>query len=185
MNDLKWPQGVFPEGVPDPRPGELTVIAAPRRSGKTTFAVELAKTWGRERKVVLCVPRIETLPKELRRWPPDLFRIAIQRGSISDLLRDLRSDFGPCGVDVLIIDEIWLDLVPVFGPGDGKLKDLKELAQALRIPVVAIVNRSSAVDAVLAADSLLVTDGRVACATPERGCVGMRWFGGAHDERCR
>ena len=184
MNDLKWPKGVFREEVPEPRPGELTVIAAPRRSGKTTFAVELAKTWGRERKVVLCVPRIETLPKELRRWPPDLFRIAIQRGSISDLLRDLRSDFGPCGVDVLIIDEVWLDPVPVFGPGDGKTKDLKGLAQALRIPVVAIVNRSSAVDAVLAADSLLVTAGRVACATPEPG-VGVRWFGGANDERCR
>ena len=167
MDELKWPDGVFPEEVPDPRPGELTVIAAPRRSGKTTFAVELAGTWGRERKVVLCVPRIETLPKELRRWPPDLFRIAIQRGSISDLLRDLRSDFGPCGVDVLIVDEVWLDPVPVYGPGDGKLKDLKELAQALCIPVVAIVNRSSAVDAVLAADSLLVTNGRVACATPE------------------
>ena len=183
MNDLKWPKGVFPEEVPDPRPGELTVIAAPRLSGKTTFAVELAKTWSRERKVVLCVPKIETLHRELRRWPPALFRIATQRGSISDLLRDLRSDFGPCGVDVLIIDDVWLDPVPVFGPGDGKLKDLKALAQTLRIPVVAIVNRSSAVDAVLAADSLLVTDGRVACATPEPG-VGARWFGGANDERC-
>ena len=167
MEELKWPEGVFPEEVPDPRPGELTVIAAPRRSGKTTFAVELAKAWGRKRKVVLCVPKIEMFPRELRRWPPDLFRIAIQRGGISDLLRDLRSDFGPCGVDVLIIDEIWLDPVPVFGPGDSKMKDLKELAQALRIPVVAIVNRSSAVDAILAADSLLVTDGLVACATPE------------------
>ena len=176
MNDLKWPKGVFPEEVPDPRPGELTVIAAPRRSGKTTFAVELVKTWGRERKVVFCVPNMDSLPRDLRRWPPALLRFATQRGSISDLLRDLRSDFGPCGVDVLIIDEVWLDPVPVFGPGDGKLKDLKELAQALRIPVVAIVNRSSAVDAVLAADSLLVTAGRVACATPEPG-VGVRWFG--------
>ena len=174
MKELNWPDGVFPD-IPAPKLGELTVIAAPRRSGKTTFAVELVKTWGRERKVVLCVPRIETLPKELRRWPPDLFRIAIQRGSVSDLLRDLRSDFGPCGVDVLIIDEVWLDPVPVFGPGDGKLKDLKELAQALRIPVVAIVNRSSAVDAVLAADSLLVTAGRVACATPEPGVGGRRF----------
>ena len=175
MEELKWPEGVFPEEVPDPRPGELTVIAAPRRSGKTTFAVELAKAWGRKRKVVLCVPKIEMLPRELRRWPPALFRIAIQRDSISDLLRDLHSDFGPCGVDVLIVDEVWLDPVPVFGPGDGKLKDLKELAQALRIPVVAIVNRSSAVDAVLAADSLLVTDGRVVCATPEPGVGGRRF----------
>ena len=184
MNDLKWPKGVFPEEVPDPRPGELTVIAAPRRSGKTTFAVELAKTWGRERKVVLCVPKIEVLPRALRRWPPALFRIAIQRGGVADLLRDLRSDFGPCGVDALIIDEVWLDPVPVFGPGDGKTKDLKGLAQALRIPVVAIVNRSSAVDAVLAADSLLVTDGKVSAATKEPG-VGVRWLGGANDERCR
>ena len=166
MNDLKWPKGVFREEVPEPRPGELTVIAAPRRSGKTTFAVELAKTWGRDRKVVLCVPNIETLPRELRQWPPDLFRIATQRGGVADLLRDLRSDFGPRGVDVLIVDEVWLDPVPVFGRCDGITKDLEGLAQTLRIPVVAIVNRSSAVDAVLAADSLLVTDGRVACATP-------------------
>ena len=175
MNDLKWPKGVFREEVPEPRPGELTVIAAPRRFGKTTFAVELAKTWGRDRKVVFCVPNMESLPRDLRRWPPALLRFATQRGSISDLLRDLRSDFGPCGVDVLIIDEVWLDPVPVFGPGDDKLKDLKELAQALRIPVVAIVNRSSAVDAVLAADSLLVTNGRVACATPEPGVGGRRF----------
>ena len=185
MEELKWPEGVFPEEDPDPRPGELSVIAAPRVSGKTTFAVELAKTWGRDRKAVFCVPTIEMLPRELRRWPPTLFCTVVQRGGVDDLLRDLRSDFGPCGVDVLIIDEVWLDPVPVFGPGDGKLKDLKELAQELRIPVVAIVNRSSAVDAVLAADSLLVTDGRVVSATPERGCVRMRWFGGAHDERCR
>ena len=174
---------MFPDVEP-PKPGELTVIAAPRASGKTPFAGELAKAWGRERRVVLCVPKIEMLPRQLRRCPPALFRIAIQRGGVADLLRDLRSDFGPCGVDVLIVDEVWLDPVPVFGHCDGETKDLKGLAQTLRIPVVAIVNRSSAVDAVLAADSLLVTDGRVACATPEPG-VGVRWFGGANDERCR
>lgn len=182
MNDLKWPKGVFPEEVPDPRPGELTVIAAPRRSGKTTFAVELAKTWGRERKVVLCVPGIETLPKELRRWPPALFRIEIERGSISDLHWDLVSGGKLDGPDVLILDEVWLDPEPVTAP-DRNRPTLKLLAQELRIPVIAIVNRSSAVDAILAADSLLVTNGRVACATPEPG-VGVRWFGGANDERC-
>ena len=183
MNDLKWPKGVFLEEVPEPRPGELTVIAAPRRSGKTTFAVELAKTWGRDRKVVLCVPNIETLPRELRRQLPDLFRVAIGDGSIPDLYRRLVSGGKLAGPDVLIFDEVWLDPEPVAVPG-RKRPTLKRLAQELRIPVIAIVSRSSAVDAVMAADSLLVTDGRVACATPEPG-VGVRWFGGANDERCR
>lgn len=182
MNDLKWPKGVFPEEVPDPRPGELTVIAAPRRSGKTTFAVELAKTWGLERKVVLCVPRIETLPKELRRQHPDLFRVAIGHGSISDLYRRLVSGGQLDGPDVLIFDEVWLDPEPVADPGRNR-PTLKRLAQELRIPVIAIVSRSSAVDAVLAADSLLVTDGKVSAAMKEPG-VGVRWFGGASDAHC-
>jgi hypothetical protein len=172
---------VFPD-IPAPKPGELAVIAAPRVSGKTTFAVELARAWGRERKVVLCVPQIEALPKDLRRQCPDLFRIACERGSISDLYRDLISDGKLDGPDVLILDEVWLDPEPVTGPG-RKRPTLKRLAQELRIPVIAIVNRSSAVDAVLAADSLLVTDGKVSCATKEPG-VGGRWFGGASDAHC-
>ena len=182
MEKLEWPEGVFPD-IPAPKPGELTVIAATRVSGKTTFAVELAKAWGRERKVVLCVPKTEMLPKELRRWPPSLFRIEIQRGGVPDLHRDLISDFGQNGLDVLIVDELWL--YPKV-PGDahgGLATTLKQLAQSMRIPIVAIVNRSAAVDAVLAADSLLVTDGKVACATKEPG-VGVRWFGGSGDAHC-
>lgn len=175
MKELKWPDGVFPD-IPAPKPGELTVIAAPRVSGKTTFAVELARAWGREWKVVLCVPGIEALPRALRWQYPDLFRIAHEHGSISDLYRDLVSGYGLGGPDVLILDEVWLSPEPVTEPG-RKRSTLKRLAQALRIPVIAIVNRSSAVDAVLAADSLLVTDGKVSAATKEPG-VGVRWFGG-------
>lgn len=181
MDELKWPDGVFPD-IPAPKPGELTVIAAPRVSGKTTFAVELARAWGRELQVVLCSPGIETLPKELRRFPPALFRIQIERGSISDLYRDLVSGGKLDGPDVLILDEVWLYPEPVTEPG-RKRATLKRLAQELRIPVIAIVNRSSAVDAVLAADSLLVTDGKVSCATKEPG-VGVRWFGGEEKPRC-
>lgn len=174
MKELEWPDGVFPD-IPAPKPGELTVIAAPRVSGKTTFAVELARAWGRERKVVLCVPQIEALPRELRRFPPDLFHIEIERGSISDLYWDLVSGGKLDGPDVLILDEVWLVPEPVTAP-DRNRPTLKLLAQELRIPVIAIVNRSSAVDAVLAADSLLVTDGKVPAATKEPG-VGVRWFG--------
>lgn len=181
MEKLEWPDGVFPD-IPAPKPGELTVIAAPRVSGKTTFAVELARAWGRERKVVLCVPQIEMLPRELRRSPPALFRIETERGSISDLRRDLVFVGKLDGPDVLILDEVWLDPEPVTGP-EHQRPTLKRLAQELRIPVIAIVNRSSAVDAVLAADSLLVTDGKVSCATKEPG-VGGRWFGGASDAPC-
>lgn len=181
MKELNWPDGVFPD-IPAPRPGELTVIAAPRVSGKTTFAVELARAWGRKLKVVLCVPQIEMLPRELRRSPPALFRIETERGSISDLHWELVSGGKLDGPDVLILDEVWLDPEPVTAP-DRNRPTLKLLAQELRIPVIAIVNRSSAVDAVLAADSLLVTDGKVSAATEEPG-VGVRWFGGASDAPC-
>lgn len=181
MEELKWPDGVFLD-IPAPKPGELTVIAAPRVSGKTTFAVELARAWGRELKVVLCAPQIEALPRDLRRQHPDLFRVAIGHGSISDLYRRLVSGGQLDGPDVLIFDEVWLDPEPVADPGRNR-PTLKRLAQELRIPVIAIVNRSSAVDAVLAADSLLVTDGKVSAATEEPG-VGARWFGGASDAHC-
>lgn len=181
MEKLEWPDGVFPD-IPAPKPGELTVIAAPRVSGKTTFAVDLARAWGRELKVVLCAPRIEALPTELRRQLPDLFRVVIGNCSISDLYGRLVSGGKLDGPDVLILDEVWLDPEPVTGPG-RKRSTLKQLAQELRIPVIAIVNRSSAVDAVLAADSLLVTDGKVSCATKEPGVEG-RWFGGASDAPC-
>lgn len=182
MEELKWPDGVFPD-IPAPKPGELTVIAAPRVSGKTTFAVNLARAWGRERRVVLCVPNIDVLPKELRRWPPPLFHIEIQRGDVQALHRDLISNFGPHGLDVLIIDEVWLH-PKVAGPVVGEwATTLKQLAEAFGIPAIAIVNRSSSVDAVLAADSLLVTDGKVSAATKEPG-VGVRWFGGASDAHC-
>lgn len=181
MKELEWPDGVFPD-IPAPKPGELTVIAAPRVSGKTTFAVALARAWGRELKVVLCAPQIEALPPELRRQLPDLFRVVIGNCSISGLYRRLVSDGKLDGPDVLILDEVWLYPEPVTDPGRKRLT-LKRLAQELRIPVIAIVNRSSAVDAVLAADSLLVTDGKVSCATKEPD-VGVRWFGGASDAHC-
>lgn len=181
MKELKWPEGVFPD-IPAPKPGELTVIAAPRNSGKTTLAVELVRAWGREQRVALCVPCADALPRALRRQHPDLFRVAIGHGSISDLYRRLVSGGKLDGPDVLILDEVLLYPEPVTDPG-RKRPTLKRLAQELRIPVIAIVNRSSAVDAVLAADSLLVTDGKVSCATKEPG-VGVRWFGGASDAPC-
>lgn len=34
MEELKWPEDVFPD-IPAPKPGELTVIAAPRVSAAT------------------------------------------------------------------------------------------------------------------------------------------------------
>lgn len=176
MEELRWPEGVFPDVEP-PKPGELTVIAAPRVSGKTTFAVELAKAWSREQKVVFCVPTIDALPIGLRHFPHlELFHIAVQRGSISDLYCDLASKFGRHGPDVLILDEVWLDPVPVAAPGGGERPSLKRLAQLLDIPVVAIVSRSVVVDAVLSADSLLVTDGRMP-DTKELPDLGSRWFG--------
>lgn len=178
MKELEWPDGVFPD-IPAPKPGELTVIAAPRVSGKTTFAVALARAWGRKLKVVLCAPQIEALPTELRRQLPDLFRVVIGDCSISGLYRRLVFGDIVSGPDVLILDEVWLNPEPVTEPGRKRLT-LKQLAQKLRIPVIAIVNRSSAVDAVLAADSLLVTDGKVSAARAEPG-VGVRWFGGASD----
>ena len=181
MKELNWPDGVFPD-IPAPKPGELTVIAAPRVSGKTTFAVELARAWGRERKVVLCVPQIEALPRELRRSPPGLFRIETEHGNISTLWSDLVFGGNLDDPDVLILDEVWLDPEPVADPGRQR-PTLKRLAQGLRIPVIAIVNRSSAVDAVLAADSLLVTDGKVPAATKEPG-VGVRWFGKEAEPEC-
>lgn len=181
MEELEWPDGVFPD-IPAPKLGELTVIAAPRVSGKTTFAGHPGQSLGLGAESGACVPQIEALPRDLRRQHPDLFRVAIGHGSISDLYRRLVSGGQLDGPDVLIFDEVWLDPEPVADPGRNR-PTLKRLAQELRIPVIAIVNRSSAVDAVLAADSLLVTDGKVSCATKEPG-VGVRWFGGASDAHC-
>lgn len=61
-------------------------------------------------------------------------------------------------------------------PATGKRATLRSVAQELHIPVVAIVNRSVAIDAVLAADSLLVTDGSVPAAAKHPEVI-KQWFG--------
>lgn len=175
MGELKWPKGVFPDVEP-PKPGELTVIAAPRVSGKTTFALQLAFAWSRELRVALCIPRIEMLPREVRMHPCNDFLVISHDGTISALCRELRARFGSCKIGALIIDEVWMEPDREPDPATGKRATLRTVAQELRIPVIAIVNRSVAIDAVMAADNLLVTDGKTPAATREPG-VGVRWFG--------
>lgn len=175
MDELKWPVGVFPD-VDAPKPGELTVIAAPRVSGKTTFALKLASAWSRELRVALCVPRIEMLPREVRMHPCNDFLVISHDGTISELCRELRARFGSCKIGALIIDEVWMDPGSAPDPATGKWATLRTVAQELHIPVVAIVNRSVAIDAVMAADRLLVTDGKVPAAA-KRPEVINQWFG--------
>lgn len=150
MANLKWPiKGLEHIAL---EPGTLVVLAAPRRTGKTTFAVELARKWSREHRVVLSTT--ESNPRRLVAKHPDLLNPNLLIADIPNpTVRSLSSAVRRITADVLIVDE--LGFLRLAGDSAGSCDSLKTLAERCGCVVVAACGRSPMVDAIIDADAAL------------------------------
>lgn len=154
MANLKWPvKGLKHIAL---EPGTLVVLAAPRCTGKTTFAVELAQEWSREHRVVLCTT--ESNHRRLVAKHPGLLSPNLLIADIANpTVRSLSSAVRRIDADVLIVDEI--GLLRLLGDSTGGCDSLKHLAERCGCVVVATVSRSPMVDAIIDADAALKFNG--------------------------
>ena len=126
-------------------PGQITVIAADRQSGKSTFAAQLAQAWATDSKVVLCTHHRGVVPHDAKCAAFDvMFQYNYEIDEFSRKMLTLRPD-------VIILDEIFLAPRNPRFPASSDVFSLEALAERLRIPIVCVISRTPLVDALLAA----------------------------------
>lgn len=133
-------------------PGQITVIAADRQSGKSTFAAQLAQAWSPDLKVALCTHYRGVLPNDAKCAAYDvMFQYSYEIDEFSRKMLTLRPD-------VIILDEIYLAPRNPRFPASSDVFSLEALAERLRIPIVCVISRNPLVDALLAATTVHLFD---------------------------
>lgn len=128
-------------------PGQVTVIAANRQSGKSTFAAQLAEVWAKHHHVCLCVLNPRTVPTAVAN---NGVEIVVQYDEIDSFACRMR-DKQP---DVIILDEVALAPRNPRFPARSDVFSLQALAAWLRIPIVCVISRNPLVDALLSAATI-------------------------------
>lgn len=133
-------------------PGQITVIAANRQSGKSTFAARLAAAWAKDRNVILCSHHRGVLPNDAKCAGFDvMFQLNFE---IDDFTRRLLER----KPDVIIMDEVYLAPRNPRFPSHSNMFSLQDIAKWLCIPIVCVVSRNPLVDALLSAARINVFD---------------------------
>ncbi len=155
--ELQWPvRGLEHISL---RPGSVVVLAAPRRTGKTTFATELALFWAQRGYRVVLAPGETDFVRQLAplRYPPAVAEAAAWNLLVYDALRvdigALSKAAATIGADAVVIDELQ------FLRYNKSRDTIAEMARRLGCVVVATCGRNEMIDTIIDATNHVRVEG--------------------------